>query len=933
MNKQLETKINILADASNARSEIGRFESAFTSAMKEVGKTPAEIKSIRIMAKEIREGAKSTDDLDQETRDLVTTYNRLRSAAEDRHFLGIEKHEKLQREIAKTEAAYRRLKASGELSGKELSQASAAAKQKIKALRGEMEVTTSKAGGLSSAFGGLKTMFGGFLATLGVRQLIETNREFEKLRASLETVTGSTEQAELAFSAIQEFASKTPYSVKEVTTAFTKLTALGLQPSERSLTSYGNTAAAMGKSLDQMIEAVADATTGEFERLKEFGIKARSEGDKVALTFRGSTTTIGKNASEIESYLVKLGEVEFAGGMDRQAKTLDGAISNLGDAWEKFLDRMLNDEASSGLQTVIRKFAEGLDWIAGTGLKKFQGLFIAGLVSIQNEFTNLSATSNIVWEGIKSVGQGAVNFLKEKMATLIELFATAADKVGADETAASWKKLAESVKPAEGAYEAFVRKSKEIWAAAKKEKDIRDQAAQATIASIEADIAKTASLDQLAKAEKSAEKSAKKTADAYDYLGVKSSASLKKAERQALYSFAQIASSADASGADIVAAFESATSKIGRGDRLKQIKQMLQEAFSAGKVGAGEYRRALESLNQVEGLAATSTGDHVDKLIKLAEAYREGSISAAEYWARSKEVSATQQDAAKSTKQLSSAAKEAASSFSEISNSIGGADTLQKLEDLKDVAKQSFGAGKISAKQYQQALDDIEKKTSEVRRITRSLSVDMKAFAQSQGLAADAAEYYGQVYNKLYREAEYAIKRSGTLAVYTSHLKGIERQAKETAERVASLDKQLATLGSSGLSGVKDMQLRLLELNGTEEEIAQARARREREQLAIELKRAELEAAKQSALGNDSEASALRTEAGYLKQQMALLSKIQAAEVVKRVSENKGTQSGPGKTTTIIFKDPRGQGVSGSFAEKDAGKMLDILAQAGAVSQ
>ena len=35
----------------------------------------------------------------------------------------------------------------------------------------------------------------------------------------------------------------------------------------------------MGKSLNQMIEAVADATTGEFERLKEFGIKARTHGE------------------------------------------------------------------------------------------------------------------------------------------------------------------------------------------------------------------------------------------------------------------------------------------------------------------------------------------------------------------------------------------------------------------------------------------------------------------------------------------------------------------------------------------------------------------------------------------------------------------------------------------------------------------------------
>ena len=49
-----------------------------------------------------------------------------------------------------------------------------------------------------------------------------------------------------------------------------------------------NTASAMGKIVEQFVEAVADASTGEFERLKEFGIKASSEGDRQPLRFRVS---------------------------------------------------------------------------------------------------------------------------------------------------------------------------------------------------------------------------------------------------------------------------------------------------------------------------------------------------------------------------------------------------------------------------------------------------------------------------------------------------------------------------------------------------------------------------------------------------------------------------------------------------------------------
>jgi len=124
--------------------------------------------------------------------------------------------------------------------------------------------------------------------------------------------------------------------LEEITTAFVKLTNFGLTPSREALTAYGDTASSMGRSLDQMIEAVADATTGEFERLKEFGIKAKTEGDNVSFTFRGVTTTIGKNADEIEQYLISLGQNNFAGAMAEQMDTLNGVISNAKDSFQAF---------------------------------------------------------------------------------------------------------------------------------------------------------------------------------------------------------------------------------------------------------------------------------------------------------------------------------------------------------------------------------------------------------------------------------------------------------------------------------------------------------------------------------------------------------------------------------------------------------------------
>lgn len=210
---------------------------------------------------------------------------------------------------------------------------------------------------VQSAMNTVGALFAGVSIGAFGGKLISVEREFGKLQASLVTVTGSAREADAAFAMLTDFANTTPFSLQEVTQAFIKLKAMGLDPSKQALTSYGNTASAMGKSLNQMIEAVADASTGQFERLLEFGIKSKSEGDKVTFLFRGLSTTIGKNSDEIVGYLKNIGLVDFAGGMERQSATLDGAISNLAGAWDG-LFATINNEMTGPLLMASVKGAE-----------------------------------------------------------------------------------------------------------------------------------------------------------------------------------------------------------------------------------------------------------------------------------------------------------------------------------------------------------------------------------------------------------------------------------------------------------------------------------------------------------------------------------------------------------------------------------------------
>ncbi|HAB2885950.1 TPA_asm: hypothetical protein GJF44_23035 [Salmonella enterica subsp. enterica serovar Enteritidis] len=173
------------------------------------------------------------------------------------------------------------------------------------------------------------------MAYKAAQELVESQRQLDKMSASLKTLTGSTQGAKQALSILQDFARDTPYGLEQAVEGFRKLVALGLTPSEEALRSYGNTASAMGKDLNQMIEAVADASTFEFERLKEFGIKAKQNQSDIEFTFQGTTTVVKKNAADIERYLLNIGNVNFAGAMADQANTLNGAIASAEDSWSQ----------------------------------------------------------------------------------------------------------------------------------------------------------------------------------------------------------------------------------------------------------------------------------------------------------------------------------------------------------------------------------------------------------------------------------------------------------------------------------------------------------------------------------------------------------------------------------------------------------------------
>lgn len=244
-----------------------------------------------------------------------------------------------------------------------------------------------------------KTLAAGITVAGTVNKLVSVQREFDVLNSSLVTVTGSSAAAQREMGWLKDFAKDTPYGLAQATEAFVKMKALGLNPTRESLTSFGNTASAMGKDLLQMIEAVADASSGEFERLKEFGVKSSQEGENVKFTFQGVTTTVRNSSEEITAYLEAIGNNQFASAMAERAQTLDGAIAALGDTWDE-LFRTVNQNNTGGFI--------------------YESVTLAS-TALENLNTILQATNEVATEGASA--SGAFKTVQDGLAVAFETVA------------------------------------------------------------------------------------------------------------------------------------------------------------------------------------------------------------------------------------------------------------------------------------------------------------------------------------------------------------------------------------------------------------------------------------------------------------------------------------------------------------------------------
>ncbi|BCZ48425.1 hypothetical protein psyc5s11_44920 [Clostridium gelidum] len=214
----------------------------------------------------------------------------------------------------------------------------------------------------------------GAIATAGVqvgKSMLEQASSLEQYRNTLNIVMKDNTKAAQTFAWATQYANKTPYETGEIVEATVKLTNYGLE-AQKTLPIIGDMAAVFagsGKTINDATEAVADAQTGELERLKEFGITkdmiiaqgAKSLAGIELVNNKGQIT----NQKAFNVALFSLMKERYAGAMDIQSKSYKGLMSTV------------TGVAKSGLARIMGINEEG-DAIAGSAFdivkQKLSGL-------------------------------------------------------------------------------------------------------------------------------------------------------------------------------------------------------------------------------------------------------------------------------------------------------------------------------------------------------------------------------------------------------------------------------------------------------------------------------------------------------------------------------------------------------------------------------
>ena len=364
-------KANTTLDAARKRLD------SLKKAIERKGGPPTELQAAADAAKDLADAAKKAGtaarSAAKEEREWSKAIKDTGRAADET----TKRIEGLTRSIAATQAALRSAP-SRFFSG--LRSDAQAALRDVFSVKGAIDgVKSAGRRGLQGAAIGVGAAYAGAvgIAGAGLSEIVGRGSAFAAQRDALAAGVGSRAGADAQ---IAELRATRGLNVGEGIATANRLRGLGLGADTGNVKALSQIAAGTpGKSSSDVAEALADAATGEFERLKEFNIKAKVEGDKVAATFKGVTTTIDKGGASWQKYLAQIAASDFGNTLELKANTLGGAVDKLQDGITQAASAVYDSGLGDALQEVVADITAFFTTASGPGARSI-GEVLGGAV-------------------------------------------------------------------------------------------------------------------------------------------------------------------------------------------------------------------------------------------------------------------------------------------------------------------------------------------------------------------------------------------------------------------------------------------------------------------------------------------------------------------------------------------------------------------------
>ena len=229
-------------------------------------------------------------------------------------------------------------------------------------------------GGLASIKNAVFSLKGAFV-TLGgavaLRGIANVGSNFEDLRDSLSSVTGSVKKGAEAFDFITKFALDSQFSVEQLTTSFITLKASGIEPTQKLLRMFTDTAAVTTDqigTLDSMTRVFSRGVQGglgleELNQIADRGVPVFKILEEQLGITRLEIAKFGQSTEGARKILTALEvgfDKAFAGATVQKLDNLSTSSSNLGIAFRGAMDDIGQAGFSGALTKMNNTLAETL---------------------------------------------------------------------------------------------------------------------------------------------------------------------------------------------------------------------------------------------------------------------------------------------------------------------------------------------------------------------------------------------------------------------------------------------------------------------------------------------------------------------------------------------------------------------------------------------